>query len=118
MTEQEHIDHQHCYMENKICNDDCAEVREQLDSKYAEMNKDKQEVNMDMQENDPLLNAKLKTIFEMLQIVIEHMELKDGVVGYDFSYAEVLFENPLRLTSRYDEYNKMVDANFKADYPK
>ena len=41
MTEQEHIDHQHCYMENKICNDDCAEVREQLDSKYAEMNKDK-----------------------------------------------------------------------------
>ena len=76
---------------------------------------------MDMQENDPLLNAKLKTIFEMLQIVIEHMELKDGsyyALGYDFSYAEVLFENPLRLTSRYDEYNKMVDANFKADYSK
>ena len=36
-----YIDHQNCYMLNKICNDDCAEVREQLDSKYAEMNKDK-----------------------------------------------------------------------------
>ncbi len=41
MTEQEKIslEHQPCYMLNKICNDDCAEVREQLDSKYAEMNK-------------------------------------------------------------------------------
>jgi len=73
-----------------------------------------------MQENDPLLNAKLKTIFEMLQILIANMEIRDGsnALGYDFSYAEVLFENPLRLTSRYNEYNKFVDDNFEKDYPK
>ena len=67
-----------------------------------------------------LLNAQLKTIFEMLQILIANMEIKDGsnALGYDFSYAEVLFENPVRLTSRYNEYNKFIDANFKADYPK
>ena len=38
-----------------------------------------------------LLNAQLKTIFEMLQILIANMETRDGL-GYDFSYAEPLFD--------------------------
>ena len=76
-----------------------------------------------------LLNAQLKTIFEMLQILIANMETRDGL-GYDFSHAEVLFQNEtpkaryqayldewLKIQST-DEYNKLVDDNFKADYPK
>ena len=34
-----------------------------------------------------------KVLFEMLQILIANMEIKDGsnALGYDFSYAEPLF---------------------------
>ena len=41
-----------------------------------------------------LLNAQLKTIFEMLNVLIEHMDIKDGsnLLGYDFSYAKELFK--------------------------
>ena len=42
-----------------------------------------------------LLNAQLKIIFEMLQILIANMEIKDGsnALGYDFSHAEPLFDD-------------------------
>ena len=36
-----------------------------------------------------LLNAQLKVIFEMLQVVIDNMEMK---TSFDFSYAEELFK--------------------------
>mgnify|MGYP003139912389 FL=1 len=36
---EELIRHQSCYMENKTCSKECEEVREQLDRKYAEMNR-------------------------------------------------------------------------------
>ena len=39
-----------------------------------------------------LLNAQLKIIFEMLQILIANMETKNGL-GYDFSYAEALYQS-------------------------
>tara|TARA_R100000700_G_C3041023_1_gene65020 strand:- start:38 stop:274 length:237 start_codon:yes stop_codon:yes gene_type:complete len=66
-----------------------------------------------------VLNAQLKAIFEMLQILIANMEIRDGsnALGYDFSYAEVLFQNETP-TARYQAYRDKVDANFKADYPK
>lgn len=34
-----------------------------------------------------------KVLFEMLKLLIEHMDLKDGsnALGYDFSYADPLF---------------------------
>ena len=61
-----------------------------------------------------LRDAQLKTIFEMLKILIANMEIRDGsnALGYDFSEDEVLFN------SSTDEYKKLVDDNFKADYPK
>ena len=42
-----------------------------------------------------LLNTQLRTIFEMLQILIANMEIRDGsnALGYDFSYAEPLFDD-------------------------
>jgi hypothetical protein len=49
-----------------------------------------------------LLNVQLRTIFEMLQILIANMETKDGL-GYDFSYAEVLFQNETPK-ARYQTY--------------
>jgi|TARA_R100000988_G_C3949750_1_gene140464 hypothetical protein len=52
-----------------------------------------------------LLNTQLKTIFEMLQILIANMEIKDGSLGYDFSYAEVLFEDErLKEKVKYHEW--------------
>tara|TARA_R100001082_G_C4240376_1_gene107068 strand:+ start:97 stop:246 length:150 start_codon:yes stop_codon:yes gene_type:complete len=39
-----------------------------------------------------LLNAQLKVIFEMLQIVIDNMEIRTNALGFDFSYAEELFK--------------------------
>ena len=56
-----------------------------------------------------LRDAQLKTIFEMLKVLIDSME---ETKGYDFSHAKVLFKPST------DEYNKLVDDNFKADYPK
>ena len=52
-----------------------------------------------------LLDAQLKTIFEMLQVRIANMEIRDGsnALGYDFSYAEVLFQNETP-TDRYKAY--------------
>ena len=52
------------------------------------------EVNMEDYSSN-LLNAQLKTIFEMLQILIANMEIKDGsnALGYDFSHAEPLFDD-------------------------
>ena len=64
---------------------------------------------MDYREVQPydyeVLNAQLKAIFEMLQILIANMELRDGsnALGYDFSYAEVLFQNETP-TDRYKAY--------------
>ena len=39
-----------------------------------------------------LWDAQLKTIFEMLQVLIANMETKNGL-GYDFSYAEALYQS-------------------------
>ena len=39
-----------------------------------------------------LLNAQLKVIFEMLQIVIDNMEIRTNALGFDFSYAQELFK--------------------------
>ena len=41
----------------------------------------------------------------MLQILIANMEIRDGsnALGYDFSYAEVLFQNETP-TDRYKAY--------------
>tara|TARA_B100000214_G_C23670820_1_gene491860 strand:+ start:358 stop:567 length:210 start_codon:yes stop_codon:yes gene_type:complete len=52
-----------------------------------------------------LLNTQLRTIFEMLQILIANMEIRDGsnALGYDFSYAEVLFQNETPK-ARYQAY--------------
>tara|TARA_R100000734_G_C3211754_1_gene26615 strand:+ start:258 stop:467 length:210 start_codon:yes stop_codon:yes gene_type:complete len=52
-----------------------------------------------------LLDAQLKTIFEMLQVLIANMEIRDGsdALGYDFSYAEALFQNNTP-TFRYMNY--------------
>ena len=64
---------------------------------------------MDYREVQPhdyeVLNAQLKAIFEMLQILIANMEIRDGsnALGYDFSYAEVLFQNETP-TDRYKVY--------------
>ena len=64
---------------------------------------------MDYREVQPhdyeVLNAQLKAIFEMLEILIANMEIKDGsdALGYDFSYAEVLFRNETP-TTRYMKY--------------
>ena len=64
---------------------------------------------MDYREVQPydyeVLNAQLKAIFEMLQILIANMEIRDGsnALGYDFSYAEVLFQNETP-TDRYKAY--------------
>ena len=64
---------------------------------------------MDYREVHPydyeVLNAQLKAIFEMLQILIANMEIRDGsnALGYDFSYAEVLFQNETQ-TDRYKAY--------------
>ena len=64
---------------------------------------------MDYREVQPydyeVLNAQLKSIFEMLQILIANMEIRDGsnALGYDFSYAEVLFQNETP-TDRYKAY--------------
>jgi len=64
---------------------------------------------MDYREVQPhdyeVLNAQLKAIFEMLQILIANMEIRDGsdALGYDFSYAEVLFRNETP-TTRYMNY--------------
>jgi hypothetical protein len=52
-----------------------------------------------------LRDAQLKTIFEMLVTLIDDDK-------YDFSHAKVLFKPST------DEYNKLVDDNFKADYSK
>lgn len=62
-----------------------------------------------------LLNAQLKIIFEMLQILIANMEIRDGsdALGYDFSYAKVLFRNETP-TTRYmnylDEWAKTLNS--------
>ena len=64
---------------------------------------------MDYREVQPydyeVLNAQLKAIFDMLQILIANMEIRDGsnALGYDFSYAEVLFQNETP-TDRYKAY--------------
>ena len=64
---------------------------------------------MDYREVQPydyeVLNAQLKAIFEMFQILIANMEIRDGsnALGYDFSYAEVLFQNETP-TDRYKAY--------------
>ena len=64
---------------------------------------------MDYREVQPydyeVLNAQLKAIFEMLQIIIANMEIRDGsdALGYDLSYAEVLFQNETP-TDRYKAY--------------
>ena len=64
---------------------------------------------MDYREVQPydyeVLKAQLKAIFEMLQILIANMEIRDGsnALGYDFSYAEVLFQNETP-TDRYKAY--------------
>ena len=64
---------------------------------------------MDYREVQPydyeVLNAQLKAIFEMLQKLIANMEIRDGsnALGYDFSYAEVLFQNETP-TDRYKAY--------------
>ena len=39
MTIDEFIRHQECYLNNIVCDPDCEVVKEQLDSKYAEMNR-------------------------------------------------------------------------------
>lgn len=59
-----------------------------------------------------LLNTQLRTIFEMLQILIANMEIRDGsnALGYDFSYAEVLFQNETpkaRYKAYLDEWLKI-----------
>ena len=37
---------------------------------------------------------------------------------YDFSHAQPLFATFKKPSHPTDEYNKLVDANFKSDYPK
>ena len=57
--------------------------------------------------NHELILHQLRVIFEMLDTLIDKSQ-------YDFSGCGVMF--PKALTT--DEYHQMVDANFKADYPK
>ena len=33
--------HEDCYPQNNVCNEECEEIRNELNSKFAEMNKNK-----------------------------------------------------------------------------
>ena len=64
-----------------------------------------------------LRDAQLKTIFEMLKVLIDSME---ETKGYDFSHNEVSCKSNVKGRPEYlnDAYDKLVDDNFKSDYPK